>query len=122
MKNIFLLLLLAGILSCQKEKITIGTSVQDFFYVENDGAKMPVVVEGNTASKIMVLFVHGGPGGTGIGFNNDENSTLYLKKNYAVAYWDQRGAGTSQGNGKLTFDPYVDDMGKVIAVLCGRRR
>jgi pimeloyl-ACP methyl ester carboxylesterase len=116
-KNLFLLLLLASIVSCQKEKITLGTSVQDYFYVENAGAKMPVVVEGNTASKIMVLFVHGGPGGTGIGFNNDENSTLYLKPNYAVAYWDQRAAGTAQGNGKLTFDAYVDDMSRVIAVL-----
>jgi pimeloyl-ACP methyl ester carboxylesterase len=109
--------LLFAFLACQKETITQSNNAQDFFYVENDGAKMPVLVEGNTASKVIVLFVHGGPGGTAIGFNNDENSTKYLETNYAVAYWDQRAAGTSQGNGKITFDAYVDDMTKVIAVL-----
>ena len=116
-KSFIFSLFLLCILSCQKEKITINTSIQDLFYVDNDGAKMPVLVEGNTASKIIVLFVHGGPGGTGIGFNNDANISNYLEKNYAVAYWDQRAAGTSQGNGKLVFDAYVEDMTKVIAVL-----
>ncbi len=111
------MLLLLSILSCQKEKITIGTGVEDLFYVENNGAKMPVLVEGNTASKVMMLFVHGGPGGSGITLNDDENVALYLQKNYATAYWDQRGAGTSQGNGALTFDAYTDDMEKVIATL-----
>jgi pimeloyl-ACP methyl ester carboxylesterase len=118
MKKIhFSLLLLIFIVSCQKEKISLGTNVQDLFYVESDGAKMPVLVEGNTASKVIILFVHGGPGGTAIGFNNDEKSTAYLEPNYAVAYWDQRAAGTSQGAGKVTFDAYVSDMTAVIAVL-----
>jgi pimeloyl-ACP methyl ester carboxylesterase len=61
--------------------------------------------------------VHGGPGGSGIGLNNDVHISTYLEKNYAVAFWDQRGAGTAQGNGKLEFDAYVEDMAKVIAVL-----
>ena len=117
LKNTLLFLFLMGILSCQKEKTTIGVTANDLFYVENDGAKMPVLVAGNTASKVMVLFVHGGPGGSGITLNNDENSALYLQKNYAVAYWDQRGSGTSQGNGTLTFDAYVNDMAKVVTVL-----
>jgi pimeloyl-ACP methyl ester carboxylesterase len=109
--------LLWGLLSCQKESITKSSNAQDLFYVKNDGAKMPVLVEGNTNSKIIILFVHGGPGGTAIGFNNDENASKYMETNYAMAYWDQRASGTSQGNGKLTFDAYVDDMTKVIAVL-----
>ena len=111
------LLLLFFIASCQKEKTSSGTAIQDLFYVENDGAKMPVLVEGNAASKIMVLFVHGGPGGSGISLNNSADMTTYLESTYAVAYWDQRGAGTAQGNGPLTFDAYVEDMAKVIAVL-----
>jgi pimeloyl-ACP methyl ester carboxylesterase len=117
MKNVFLLLFFISILACQKEKITIGTSAQDLFYVENAGAKMPVLVEGNTASKVIILFVHGGPGGSGITLNNDENMTLYLKGKYATAFWDQRGSGTAQGNGALTFDNYVSDMAQVVAVL-----
>jgi pimeloyl-ACP methyl ester carboxylesterase len=118
MKQIMCLLLLPLIFSsCQREKISIGTDVKDLFYVENKGANMAVLVEGNTASKVIVLFAHGGPGGTAIGFNNDENITNYLEKNYAVAFWEQRGASISQGNGKLEYDLYVEDMDKVIAVL-----
>lgn len=103
--------------SCQKEKISHGIKVQDLFYVENAGAKMAVLVEGNTSSKVIVLLVHGGPGGTAIGFQNDEHISETLETNYAVAYWEQRAAGISQGNGKLEFDLYVEDMKKVITVL-----
>jgi pimeloyl-ACP methyl ester carboxylesterase len=113
--TLFLIFLL--IVSCQKEKITKAQKVQDMFYVENAGAKMAVLVEGNTASKVMVLFVHGGPGGTAIGFQNDQHISSTLEVNYALAYWEQRGAGISQGNGKLEFNLYVQDMKKVIAVL-----
>jgi pimeloyl-ACP methyl ester carboxylesterase len=114
---LYFLLLPIFFFSCQREKISIGINAKDLFYVENKGAKMAVLVEGNTASKIIVLFAHGGPGGTAIGFNNDANITNYLEKNYAVAFWEQRAAGISQGNGKLEFDLYVEDMDKVIAVL-----
>ncbi len=103
--------------SCQKEKISIGTGVQNLFYVDNKGAQMAVLVEGNTASKVIVLFVHGGPGGTAIGFNNDDNITNYLESKYAVAFWEQRAAGISQGNGQLQLNLYIEDMQKVIAVL-----
>lgn len=111
-----LISLLSG---CQTEEISSGTSIQDLFYVENQGAKMPVLVEGNVDSGVIVLFVHGGPGGTAIGFNNDENSSNLLEPSYAVAYWDQRGAGGAQGSNapKLEVGQYVEDLGKVITVL-----
>ena len=109
---------LALLASCQKEKISSGTAISNLFYVENKGAKMPVLVEGNINSGVIVLWVHGGPGGTAIGFQNDENSTTLLEPSYAVAYWDQRGAGGAQGNGpKLDLSLYADDLKSVIAVL-----
>lgn len=116
-RYIRLALTLLVIAACQKEKITKGEKVQDLFYVENAGAKLAVLVEGNTASKVIVLFVHGGPGGSAIGFQNDKHISSTLEVNYAVAYWEQRSAGISQGNGKLEFKLYVQDMIKVIAVL-----
>jgi pimeloyl-ACP methyl ester carboxylesterase len=112
-----MLIIFLCIASCQKEKITLSKKAQDLFYVENSGAKMAVLVEGNTASKVFVLFVHGGPGGTAIGFQNDEHISSTLEVKYAVAYWEQRGSGISQGNGKLEFNLYVQDMKKVISVL-----
>jgi pimeloyl-ACP methyl ester carboxylesterase len=118
-KILFLLCVFLTFFSCHKEEITIGTNVSDLFYFENQGAKMPVLVEGNTASKVILVFIHGGPGGTGIGFNNDEDISKILESKYAIAYHDQRAAGNSQGSNapKLTLDLYADDLKKVISVL-----
>jgi pimeloyl-ACP methyl ester carboxylesterase len=115
----FLLLLAVLSLSCQSENISVGPNVRDYFYLENQGAKMPILVEGNTASGVMVLWVHGGPGGTAIGFQNDANSTKYLEANLGVAYWDQRGAGGSQGSStpSLALSQYADDLKKVVQLL-----
>jgi pimeloyl-ACP methyl ester carboxylesterase len=115
--SFLILLIVTLLLACQKEKISIGASVQDLFYVENKGAQMPVLVEGNTTSKIIVLFVHGGPGGTAIGFNNDEKISAIIEPQYAVAYWEQRAAGISQGTSQLHLSLYIDDLKKVIQVL-----
>ena len=109
-------LLLAG---CQKETIRIGTEAQDYFYLENQGAKMPVLVEGNTASGVLVVWVHGGPGGTAIGFQNDEYSTKYLESAYGLVYWDQRAAGNSQDSHAppLALGQYADDLKKLVQLL-----
>lgn len=120
-RNSLFIVLISFILfiGCNKEKISIGTNVRDYFYLENRGAKMPILVEGNTISGVIILLVHGGPGGSAIGFANDENITKYLESNYAVAYWDQRAAGGSQGSftPKLELSQYADDLKKVILLL-----
>ena len=73
---------------------------------------MPVIIKGNIDSKVFVVFVHGGPGG-----NASLSSFLpvskKLEKNYAFAYWDQRGSGLSQGNpdaSTFTVDQFVEDL------------
>ncbi len=111
-----LILLFSG---CQKEQITISDNVSEAFYVENAGASMRVLVQGNTASKTFILFVHGGPGVSSYFYD-----TKYISRNigdkYAVVYWDQRNAGASQGTsngGNLHLDQMVDDLKKVIEVL-----
>ncbi|MDZ7879665.1 MAG: alpha/beta hydrolase [Saprospiraceae bacterium] len=125
MKNTFsLIFLFFGILTfsaCQKEKISLGTNIQDLFYLDNQGAKMPILVEGNMASGIIVLWIHGGPGGTAIGFQNDADITAFLEPKYTVAYWDQRAAGVSQGNtSQLGVSLYAEDLKKVIILLKSR--
>jgi pimeloyl-ACP methyl ester carboxylesterase len=111
-----LILLFSG---CQKKQITISDNVSEAFYVENAGASMRVLVQGNTASKTFILFVHGGPGVSSYFYD-----TKYISRNigdkYAVVYWDQRNAGASQGTsngGNLHLDQMVDDLKKVIEVL-----
>ena len=117
----FLLFILSLVLlsSCQKESITIELNVSETFYVENNGASMHVLVEGNTESKTFLVFVHGGPGTPCLGYN-----TKYISENienrYATVYWDQRNAGASQGNSngdKLNLNQMTDDSRKLILVL-----
>ncbi len=116
------ILLIISVTSCQKEIITIGNNVSETFYVDNRGASMRVLVEGNTSSGVFLLFVHGGPGAGAYIYDTD-----YIRKNigvrYAMVYWDERNAGGSQGslNGKyLTLEQMTDDLTKVILVIKAR--
>lgn len=113
---VFLIFVLA---SCQKETITIGTNVSETFYLDNKGASMRLLVEGNTASHTFLIFVHGGPGSSSYYYN-----TNYISQNienkYAVVYWDQRNAGASQGNANgdnLNLPQMTDDLKKVIELI-----
>jgi pimeloyl-ACP methyl ester carboxylesterase len=119
MRELFLLSLLLLIPGCQKEKITISENVSEVFYVDNAGASMRVLVQGNTASKTFILFIHGGPGVSSY-FYDTKYISLNIGDKYAVVYWDQRNAGASQGTsngGNLHLDQMVEDLKKVIEVL-----
>lgn len=118
MKNLTLAILGFFILissSCEKEGFYKG----DHFFVNNAGAEMPVYVKGNISSGTIILFLHGGPGG---------NATLpsfmpvskELEKDFAFAYWDQRGSGLSRGNPNpetFTIEQFVDDLDLVVDAL-----
>jgi pimeloyl-ACP methyl ester carboxylesterase len=114
-----LIILLLFLSSCQKETITISEKASDVFYVENAGASMRVLVEGNTASNTFILLIHGGPGASSYVYNTSYISRN-LENNCAMVYWDQRNAGASQGGSNGTYlhlDQMIDDLKKVIEVL-----
>jgi pimeloyl-ACP methyl ester carboxylesterase len=118
-KKIFNLLIISFLVSCQKEQITISTDARDNFFLQNKGVSMPVRVFGNTASKVFMMMVHGGPGGDAIVYRSD-----YVKQNvenqYAIVYWDQRNAGASQGgvNGdNFKLENFIDDFKQVVLLL-----
>ncbi len=80
---------------------------------------MGVLVQGNTASHIFLLFVHGGPGTSSLFYNGDYISQN-LEDKYALVYLDQRNAGSSQGNfnaGDLSLGQMTEDLGKAIRVI-----
>lgn len=113
---LFFLLLISG---CQKEKISFSEDVSEVFYVDNAGASMRILVEGNTKSNNYILVVHGGPGVSSY-FYNTGYITENLENNCAMVYWDQRNAGASQGNSNgnnMNLDQMVLDLKKVIGVL-----
>jgi pimeloyl-ACP methyl ester carboxylesterase len=119
MRKVFLLTIILLFTGCQKETITFSENVSEVFYVQNAGASMRVLVEGNTARNIFILVIHGGPGAGAYLYNTNYISD-HLENNCAMVYWDQRNAGASQGNSNdenLNLNQMVDDLKKVIGVL-----
>jgi pimeloyl-ACP methyl ester carboxylesterase len=113
------LLTIIGIVSCQKENITISPNANDVFMVENQAHAMKVEVKGNTASKVIVLVVHGGPGQGTDAYKAMPEFQDILEKKYGVAYWEQRLVDVAQGNseGDMTLKTYGDDMKAVVLTL-----
>jgi len=114
-KLVLALFALSILTSCGKENHYQG----DHFFIKNAGAEMPVYIKGNIESRIFILFVHGGPGG-----NSSLSSFLpvskEMEKDYAFAYWDQRGSGLSQGNpdaSTFTLEQFVEDLDLVIEAI-----
>ncbi len=119
MKRLYLYILLLLVIGCQKESILNSKNASEVFFVENAGASMRVDVQGNTASRIFILIIHGGPGVSSY-FYDTKYISAHLGDKYAMVYWDQRNAGASQGtsNGKdLHLGVMVEDLKKVIEVL-----
>lgn len=117
-KNFYLIAItILFIGGCQKEKINKQGMVNDHFWLENNKATMQVYVEGNMDNDKILIMVHGGPGDGSLYFNMGEVNTI-AETQFAVAYWDQRLAGSSQGNSlDKDLEDYVSDLKKLIVLL-----
>lgn len=106
--------------SCKKSEPELGTAVEDHFFLENNEAVMPILVKGNTASKVLIVTLHGGPGDSGISDFGYSGVFAELEKDYGLVYYDQRCAGTSQGNcntTQLEVSDFVEDLDKLLILL-----
>lgn len=117
--SLFIIALIA-INGCSKEDELFGTDVEHHFFLENNGATMPIMVKGNTTSKILIITLHGGPGDSGI--NDFGHTGLFeiLEQDYGLVYFDQRCAGTAQGScntAEVNVADFVDDIDKLILLL-----
>jgi pimeloyl-ACP methyl ester carboxylesterase len=113
MKTIKILSLFIGgllaLVSCTQENTE---TYERFYFRTSDGADLAVEVDGNRASKVFILLLHGGPGGSGYEYNTGVYSER-LEEKYAMVYLDQRGQGASQGNypaENLTLQRFADDV------------
>ena len=108
--------------SCQKEDFSISTNTDELLHIKNGDYLIPVLVRGNTASKKIFLFVQGGPGSNTLDFAEIDYPGWKntLEKEYAIAYYDQRGTGNRQGNfslDQISMDSYIDDLHKIATFL-----
>lgn len=109
------------LISCNHEG-KIDTQVEDLFHAEIENALIPVKVRGNTLSQQIILFLPGGPGGTGLDVSELDpgNWQDKLEKEVAVAYYDQRGIGNAQGrfsDSTITLNQYLNDIHSIVQVL-----
>ncbi len=112
--------------------VILGSTVikawpKEYFWVDRQGARIPVWVRGNTASRVFVVFVHGGPGSSGTlesilevspadGRFDHPSPLQFLESDFSVVYWDQRHSGMSRG----PADPdesLPEDFGEDLALV-----
>ncbi|MEL6650314.1 MAG: alpha/beta hydrolase [Bacteroidota bacterium] len=118
MKNsiIISLLFACSLLSCQD---AFFYEKPEVIYIRRDGADMPAYIYGNTDSKVLVLIVHGGPGGNGLEYRSGSWAEA-MEQDYGMVYWDQRGQGSSQGNydeRSLNIGNMVEDLHFLVQTL-----
>ncbi len=120
--TVLVALLTAGLLRpASTESITgpdgepLPGSVAELVEVEIGGHDQDILLRGQDSSSPVLLFLEGGPGGTGIG--RIRNSGTALEEDFVVATWDQRGAGKSydalEPASTLTVAQMVEDTVQV---------
>lgn len=114
-KFAYLIIFCLEIIGCSKKYDT----PYERFYIRSEGADLAIQVEGNVASGVIILLLHGGPGGNGLIYNVGEYSEI-LESNFGMAYLDQRGQGASQGKygtDKVTVLQMAKDAAVVVKAL-----
>lgn len=100
----------------------IACSDADTWYFRTDGLDLPVRVEGNLDSGLVLLMLHGGPAGSAVYYNWGTDTDL-IEDEFAVAYYDQRGQGGthgSYGTDTLTVAQLAEDNAQLVRALRAR--
>ena len=110
--TVAVVLLLAALLRpASTEQIAATGSITELVDVRINGHDQSLLIRGASADAPVLLFLEGGPGGTGIG--RIRNAGDALEQDFVVAVWDQRGTGKSYDEldptSSLTVEQTVDD-------------
>jgi pimeloyl-ACP methyl ester carboxylesterase len=96
--------------------------VAELVTVPIGGHEQTIMLRGASEESPVLLFLEGGPGGTGIG--RIRNAGDALEQDFVVAVWDQRGTGKSydqlEPTSTLTLEQMVDDTLEVSDYLRSR--
>ena len=110
--------LLGALLGCAEDP----SNLSDYWYFRTEGVDLPVRVEGKLDSGVILLMLHGGPGGSAVDYNYGYDTDL-LEDAFAVAYFDQRSQGGTHGNygaEMLTIQQVATDTANLVDALRDR--
>lgn len=100
----------------------LAGSIAELVDVEIGGHEQAIMLRGNSTQAPVLLYLEGGPGGTGIG--RIRNSGEALEQEFVVATWEQRGTGKSydalEPSSTLTLEQMIDDTLEVTDYLRAR--
>lgn len=108
-----------AIAACAKKTFKASKTTEEYFHVQNNDYLIPVLVRGNTASNKIIVYVQGGPGYPSLDFAKIDfpGWKNTLEREYAIAYYDQRGTGNRQGDfsqGSSVLQTWVSDLHQVV--------
>lgn len=112
--NFIIALLVVTVSACTPDN---EVAFSDNLVLKHKGANMPIWVRGNLERDKILLFLHGGPGECAMCLRNFFTD---IEKEIAVAYWDQRIAGSSSGNADpatLTYPQFAEDLKMAVQLL-----
>lgn len=99
--------------ACRKPEGPVAESLR----LRHKGADMPIWVHGNLDSRKIVLYLHGGPGECALCLRS---YFARAEEQVAMAYWDQRMAGSASGNSDpatLNYQQFAEDLRLVLQLL-----
>jgi len=113
---IAVLLIIAGIVlfgtdpktkEIKNEGVVVEGSIAEIVELEIDNSKQYLLIRGHSQDNPVLLFLHGGPGQSEIGYIREYQAEL--EKHYIVVRWDQRGAGLSRDK-NIPAESYSSDV------------
>ena len=111
--RLLLLFISIFITSCT---VTPDENKREVYYVQSAGASLPVIIAGADTDDV-ILFVHGGPGSSGL-FYFYAPAWESIRKKYRMVFYDQRGSGGGRGHieeSSITVDQNIKDLDAVVA-------
>lgn len=94
----------------------------EIIYMKSGNSYHPIYVRGNKNADTYIIWVHGGPGSSGL-YYGDISEVGVLQKTYRVIYWDQLSSGGTVGNpdaSDFTLNEFSKHVDGVINIIRNR--
>lgn len=99
-------------------EVTDGSGIEELYYIKIGDVDQCIHVRGRDRSNPLLLFIHGGPGASQIGWY--DNIQRPWEDHFTVVQWDQRQSGKSYAanlSKTISHQRYIQDTEEIIGYL-----